>query len=155
MFIGLPSNFDTPVKQVITYRSEVTAGRIARFTPTRLCCSQVLLIQNLFQALLVGKKLENQLSLVGAYAPSPALHLSGLSSISQKGNSSNSSSKERLYFTPKQGGNQIFEATLSSGGNHIKRGRAFYAYCFAKASHVMRYIIFYIHSLGIKHFRCI
>jgi len=32
-----------------TYQSEVAGGRIARFTLTRLCCSQVRLIPNLFQ----------------------------------------------------------------------------------------------------------
>lgn len=35
--------------------SEVAAGRIARFTPTRLCCSRILSIQNPFSILYVGK----------------------------------------------------------------------------------------------------
>src|SRR3989344_7297782 len=82
-FDVVPSNIGTPVKRVITYRSEVAAGRIARFTPTRLCCSQVLLIQNLFLVPHVGKALRHQLLLIGAYAPSPALYLSGLSSRPQ------------------------------------------------------------------------
>ena len=41
--------------QVVTQRSEVAAGRIARFTPTRLCCSQVLLMQDPFDRPYVGK----------------------------------------------------------------------------------------------------
>ncbi|MBI2028244.1 MAG: hypothetical protein HYT07_01415 [Candidatus Levybacteria bacterium] len=51
----MPSNIDASVKMVITHQSEVAAGRIARFTPTRLCCSQVLSIQNMPLATYVGK----------------------------------------------------------------------------------------------------
>src|SRR5437016_5590716 len=102
----MPSNFGTPVKQVKrlpslklrqdTYQSEVAAGGIARFITTRLCCSQMMLIHHLFQTSFSGisynhvtdcsKSLNTSASPrqtrlhVGAYTPSPALHLSGLSS---------------------------------------------------------------------------
>ncbi len=58
IFIRLPSSFGTtPLKRgSFGYQSEVAAGRIARFTPTRLCCSQALSIQDLFLASHVGKE---------------------------------------------------------------------------------------------------
>lgn len=67
--------------KVRKHRSEVAAGRIARCTPTRLCCSQIMSIHDLFSTPHVGNELKHQLLLVGAYAPSPTLRLSGLSSI--------------------------------------------------------------------------
>lgn len=60
-------------EQPKTRRSEVSSGGIARFTPTRLCCSQVLSIQDLFQTPHVGKEFRYQRFRVGAYAPSLAL----------------------------------------------------------------------------------
>ncbi len=60
---------DAPVRMVIAHHSEVAAGRIARFTPTRLCCSQVLSFQDLFQTPHVDKEFGHYQ--VGAYAPSP------------------------------------------------------------------------------------
>lgn len=78
----MPSNFGTLVKHIQTYHSEVAASGIARFTSTRLCCSQVLLIQNLFEVAHVDKLLHHQLLLVGDLTPILVLRLSGLSSIS-------------------------------------------------------------------------
>jgi len=37
------------------YSSEVAAGRIARFTSTRLCCSHILSIQDMFDIRYVEK----------------------------------------------------------------------------------------------------
>lgn len=78
----MPSIFGTLIMQIQTYHSEVAAGRIARFTPTRLCCSQILSIQDLFSSPHMGKEKRHQRLHVGACAPSPALYLSGLSSPS-------------------------------------------------------------------------
>jgi len=52
---------------------------LSRFRLTRFCYSQVLSIQDLFLVPHVSKELRHQLLPIGAYAPSPALHLSGLS----------------------------------------------------------------------------
>ena len=57
--------------RLITYQSEVATGRIARFTLTRLCCSQTLLNQDLFPIPHVSKELRHQCFHIGAYAPSP------------------------------------------------------------------------------------
>jgi hypothetical protein len=38
--------------------SKVAAGRIARFTPTRLCCSRILSFQDTFSTPLCGKRVE-------------------------------------------------------------------------------------------------
>lgn len=81
-FIGCPV-FD--VLSNVLHHSQVAAGGIARFTPTRLCCSQVLSIQNLFCTPHVGKENKHQHFHVSAYAESPTLHLSGLSSPNKSG----------------------------------------------------------------------
>jgi len=70
-----------------THHSAVTTGRIARFILTRLCCSQILSIQDLFQTPF------SKISVWSLAIPSwslcsiPCILLSGLSSIS-KGNRS-------------------------------------------------------------------
>jgi hypothetical protein len=56
------------------FRSEVAAGRITRFILTRLCCSQILSIQNLFQTPFSEIRVwtPGRLGRLGAFAPSPA-----------------------------------------------------------------------------------
>ena len=61
-------------------RSEVAAGGIGRFIPIRLCSSQILSIQDLFQTSVYGKRFEHQHFRVGTFVPSHAFQLSGLSS---------------------------------------------------------------------------
>ena len=79
-------------------RSSVTAGRIARFTPTRLCCSQIMLIHNLLQNHMWVKFWIPALSR-RSLRPSPCntavWTFLPLTFFNMRG--SNSSSKERLY----------------------------------------------------------
>jgi hypothetical protein len=51
-----PQTLGTRVKRLKRTNSEVAAGGIARFTSTRLCCSQILSIQDLFQTSFSGIK---------------------------------------------------------------------------------------------------
>ncbi len=74
-YTGMPHILD--LRKASFYPVRRGAGQIlglqqvglSRFTPTRLCDSQILLIQDLFLTPHVGKESKHQPLLVGAYTP--------------------------------------------------------------------------------------